>query len=260
MFLLSVAISIVISGLVVSLFQPLGLSDSFVSNFLSYSTLFGACVLIMGLFGRVFHWYIPTFRPQPQRLNLPLIVLTMVTIEAIGVVAEPIIALVPDVMMDELYGALQGGFWPMITVVLMAPILEEFLFRGMLQNNLSRFVGPFWGMLVASLIFGAIHIIPQQALGAFFVSLALAAVYEMTKSLSTVIIIHLLNNGLAYLFFLVFGEGSNSLLDLLGASQTLYWTVYVVSALYLVGISYWAANKIIKMNAKPKKGAELRTL
>ncbi len=253
MFILSIVISVVISGLVVEVLRSFSVNESFLNDFLSYSLLFTLCILIMGLFGRVFHWHIPTFRPQPQRFNLPLIVLTMVTIEALTIVITPLIEIIPDVMMDELYGTLTGGFWPMLTVVVMAAVLEEFLFRGTLQKNFSYNLGPFWGIAIASIIFGAIHIIPQQAVGAFFVGVVIAVVYEMTRSLSTVIIIHMLNNGLAYMYYMIFGENVTSLTGPLSLSGTTYWIVYACCIAYLIGISYWAVTQILKVNAMSVK-------
>ena len=88
----------------------------------------------------------------------------------------------------------------MLTVIVAAPILEEILFRGIIQGSLVRKYGPWRGVLVASAIFGVVHGIPQQVVNAFFVGAVLGFVYYCSRSLIVVMVIHAINNAFSYFF------------------------------------------------------------
>ncbi len=79
-----------------------------------------------------------------------------------------------------------------------APLGEELLYRGMLYGALRRRWG-FWGAaLVSSLAFGLFHVIPLQVLTAMLLGLVLCWVYERSGSLWAPVLVHLVNNLLAF--------------------------------------------------------------
>jgi membrane protease YdiL (CAAX protease family) len=83
------------------------------------------------------------------------------------------------------------------TVAVIAPLLEELLFRGLLQNSLSNRM-PIWAAIaISSAIFAAIH----MQLYAFPALMALGAVfgyiYHKTGSLRVTILLHMINNAAA---------------------------------------------------------------
>jgi membrane protease YdiL (CAAX protease family) len=84
-------------------------------------------------------------------------------------------------------------------IVLIAPLLEELLFRGLLQNALHRHLPTWAAILGAAAIFGAVH----MDLHAFPALMAMGAVfgllYYKTGSLRVTIIAHMANNGAALL-------------------------------------------------------------
>lgn len=85
-----------------------------------------------------------------------------------------------------------------VTIAVIAPILEELLFRGYLQSALMRHMKPWMAIAVASAVFGAVHL----QLLAFPLLAALGGVlgylYYRTGSLKVNIILHMLNNSIAY--------------------------------------------------------------
>jgi membrane protease YdiL (CAAX protease family) len=86
-----------------------------------------------------------------------------------------------------------------ITIAVIAPVLEEVLFRGYLQTSLMHHMKPWMAILLASSIFAILHL----QLLAFPVLTALGAVfgylYYKTGSLKVNIILHVINNGIAYI-------------------------------------------------------------
>jgi hypothetical protein len=83
--------------------------------------------------------------------------------------------------------------WQLVLIaVIVAPIVEEFVFRGLV---LRRFVASrgFWqGVLASAGIFALLH--PQQLLGAFVAGIVLALLYLASGSLSVSMLAHALNN------------------------------------------------------------------
>lgn len=86
----------------------------------------------------------------------------------------------------------------LVSACLFPAVGEEILCRGFLGRGLVAHHGPFFGVLLASLLFGIMHIDPVQATGAFSLGLGLHFVYLTTRSLVAPIVIHLLNNAFAF--------------------------------------------------------------
>ncbi len=74
---------------------------------------------------------------------------------------------------------------------------EEMLFRGMIQRGLLPRIGAKRALLVASLVFGAVHLDPVQSPAAFILGLYLGLVALWAQSLWPAILCHAGNNLLA---------------------------------------------------------------
>jgi membrane protease YdiL (CAAX protease family) len=75
---------------------------------------------------------------------------------------------------------------------------EELYCRGFLSRGLIARHGVIVGTLVASVLFGAMHLEPVQAMGATLLGVALQVVFLNTCSLKAAIALHTLNNALAF--------------------------------------------------------------
>ncbi len=88
------------------------------------------------------------------------------------------------------------------TLVVIAPIAEETLFRGYLYGKLKNFV-PFWvAILITSVLFGFIHGDWNLAVDTFALSVILCLLREYTGSIWASILLHMAKNGLA--FYIIF--------------------------------------------------------
>ena len=82
-----------------------------------------------------------------------------------------------------------------ITAVIMAPIFEEIIFRGIMQKGmLNNGVEPWKAILLSSILFGLIHGNPWQFVGATLLGCVLGLVYYKTKSLLLPMLLHGFNN------------------------------------------------------------------
>ncbi|WP_298064555.1 CPBP family intramembrane glutamic endopeptidase, partial [uncultured Rikenella sp.] len=159
------------------------------------------------------------------------------------IVLTPLLQRLPDTYIEMLDNYMGGGFWPMLTAVVAAPILEEFLFRGIIQKNLVRRLGPTGGITLGALIFGGIHLIPQQIVYASCLGLILGTIYHLTGSLNSAIAVHFVNNGLTSLLYLVFGTSDSLEHQVLGDGTLWNWA-YGISLLLLLAGAGYAAHRI----------------
>jgi uncharacterized protein len=88
------------------------------------------------------------------------------------------------------------------TLVVIAPIAEEALFRGYLYGKLRKIV-PLWVAIpLVSAVFGLVHGQWNVAIDVFALSVILCILREITGSIWAGILLHMLKNGLA--FYLLF--------------------------------------------------------
>ncbi|MCJ1909985.1 CPBP family intramembrane glutamic endopeptidase [Planococcus ruber] len=97
------------------------------------------------------------------------------------------IALTPEPIPSELWYLIANG----LIIAILAPIAEEFVFRGVLMHRLIASLGLWKGIGLSSLIFSAFHI---NILGAFLFAVVAALLYLKTGTLLVPILLHLFNN------------------------------------------------------------------
>lgn len=113
------------------------------------------------------------------------------------------------VKLQEFYGY-SGGPTPMplnndpavlalygLSIVVIPPLVEEIMFRGVILQSLRRY-GDGFAVLVSAMLFGMYHGNFVQMVFAFLSGLALGFVVIRTNSLLPSILIHFINNGISY--------------------------------------------------------------
>lgn len=93
----------------------------------------------------------------------------------------------------------QTGVFAFILLVIAAPILEEFIFRGVILDGLLKKYSPIKSILISSFLFGLVHLNPWQFVTGLIIGVFSGWVYYKTKSLSLSIIIHAAANLNAFL-------------------------------------------------------------
>lgn len=205
-------------------------------SFLGYVIQF-SLVIIFGLFQRKIRSPKGTrlLKFGLAKLDFVIILWGTIMVLATGVVIEPLLNLFPETYLDRLGNIMAAGGWMMFTSIVIAPIMEEILFRGILQDALMRKYGVFVGILIASAVFGIVHIIPQQVVNAFMIGIVLGYIYYRTGALLPVILIHCINNAISYFTWMLNGETLLSTREQMG-NDTLYFTVYgIACVLFVIG-------------------------
>lgn len=112
----------------------------------------------------------------------------------------------PDLMEDTF---MDMGNEPLgvLSMALVAPLVEEMVFRGAIQGYLMRRCSnPWTAIVVSALVFGVIHMNPVQVVYATLLGLVLGWIYYRTRSLLPVIVGHVLNNSVAVASMKIWGS------------------------------------------------------
>lgn len=124
-----------------------------------------------------------------------------------------------------------------IVVIAAIPALgEELVFRGILQGQLARKIGPIAAIWASAFIFSAFHLQFEGFLARMILGASLGYLYYWTGSLWTPIVAHFLNNGLQVIAAAYVGKELDSL-DI-KSTETLPWYVLLacMSAAWGLGI------------------------
>lgn len=188
-------------------------------------------------FGKMGAW---VFIPLAVLMECALVVL----LESI-----PPIGRMPEWMKEALESVMNSGlFYNLLTVSVLAPVLEEFVFRGVILRGLLQKMRPVWAVFWSSALFALAHMNPWQAVPAFVIGCLLGWLYYRSGSYWTVVLLHALNNAATVVVSSVAGldvAGEESLLSMVG--QQAAYLMAVLSIIVLVaGIAL--INKYLPKN------------
>lgn len=152
-----------------------------------------------------------------------------------------------DMLTDQFEGlthTLLGAF----TISVLAPVLEEVMFRGAIQGYMMRrFRRPWLAIVVAGLVFGIFHMNPVQVVYASLLGIIFGWIYYRTRSLLSVIVGHVLNNTIATITMLFFADTSEA--ELIGEnfSPVAETAMEVMMFLGFAAVSVLLAIKLHRM-------------
>ncbi len=111
----------------------------------------------------------------------------------------------PD-LMEQTFMAMTDEPLGVLSMALLAPLVEELMFRGAIQGYLlHRCSRPWVAIVVSALVFGIIHMNPQQVVYATSLGIVFGWIYYRTRSLLPVIVGHVLNNSVAVVAMWLWG-------------------------------------------------------
>ena len=153
----------------------------------------------------------------------PVGVLFWSAIAALGTIipSEVFLELVslPDLSSEVLREVMttRGGY---LAVCIFAPLVEELVFRGAILRVLLDGMRHHWGAIVVSaLIFAVVHVNPAQMPHAFCIGLLIGWMYYRTRSVIPGIMLHWVNNTVAYAVCVIYPQYQDArVIDLMGGS------------------------------------------
>ena len=189
---------------------------------------------------------------------------------AAGMILELANHFLPDTkgtVMEQMEQMMEGPLWVnLITMCIMAPVMEEWLCRGVILRGLlnyehknpvktegerERGMSPALAIVISAIFFAAIHGNVWQGVTAFAIGCLFGFVYYRTGSLKLTMLMHCANNTLAVLIG-KFGSESmtdaKSLVDVIPAWE--YAIIFVVSA----AILWFLIDYLLKISIQDPQG------
>ena len=221
-------------------------------NFYAYPLTMGLMIGLTLIYRRLRGGNRRLGRYAVRGLNPVLILWGMLLMAATNVVLEPLLQLLPEI--PDFYGR---GWRALLLTVVMAPLAEEFLCRGILLDAARAKGGAAYGLLFSALFFGVIHFYPAAVVNAFVMGLLLGFIYIRSNSLYIVVILHAFNNALAMLL-LTLGYAHTTLYELMSAHglKMLYTVVYGVSLGIFLVAGYMVWKTIARLREQEQAAAE----
>lgn len=186
-------------------------------------------------------------RDREWRLVLLALPLLAFSLGALWVVLLPLSWIAPDVAHRLLQGADLAGAAPRtpaltllvaLQTVVLAPVVEEILFRGILLHRFVEKWGTRTGIAASTVAFAVVHI---DVLGAAAFALAMTLVYVRARTLLVPIACHALYNGVLVMGGALGGPSREPLT--LAAFQRDWW-VAVVALAFSVPVLVAAARRL----------------
>ena len=126
-------------------------------------------------------------------------------------------------------GYLLSKPWGYVAVGILAPLAEEVVFRGAILRTLLGIMSKknHWvAIMISAAIFGAVHCNQAQFINALLMGLLLGWMYYRTGSLVPGILLHWVNNTMAYVLANIMPQSDGKLIDLFhGDEKTMYYAV-----------------------------------
>ena len=223
-----------------------------VSNFTPGETTITTTGIAMILSGIAMIWHLihfkyvkfnlKSFGEVPSKtiwLSIPLIVAGMFFIN----LCSEFLGL-PDLMQDT-FLAMSRNIFGIISITIMAPLVEELLFRGAIQGYMLRKgMKPLYAILIASAIFGIVHMNPIQIPFAFAIGMIFGWLYYRTGSVVPGIIGHFINNSIACLQMatLTEEEFNTKTIEWLGEGPT--YALFTISLAVMIGMFLYLKKRL----------------
>ncbi len=184
-------------------------------------------------------------------INIFLVLVGVVVMFMASIVMMPYLEIVPQSYIEQ-YESMFKGSSLLVTIfagVIVAPIVEEILFRRFMLRGLMGRVSQIWAIVIVSLIFALVHLSIVQSPSAFVLSVIISIVYTISGfSLATAIALHMINNFIAVGSLYAIPDTLESYSEITKALGLNPSVVYVVALCVLLIFLVYGFNTIFKQN------------
>lgn len=97
--------------------------------------------------------------------------------------------------------------WAILAIVFIAPIAEEIIMRGWFYGKTRKKLPAIGAILLVSLVFGVMHGQWNAGVATFVLSLVLCGMREITGSIWSGMLLHILSNGIAFYILYIANTG-----------------------------------------------------
>jgi len=228
----TIGISLVFTPILTALgYGPKEAANSFVLKVFGYAIPFGFTIwLVLKKLGRPDNLQWGGWPPAG------IILYGLASVILLGLLAGELMTLLPgfEEMADFLMQFLKPDLGTFIAAVLLAPVLEEILFRGVILSGLLNRYRAGTAIGLSALLFGLAHLNPLQFLGGLLLGVLFGWIYYHTRSLLLVIALHAVNNLISFAASLWLGKDVYSVRELVNSRST--YTMLLIGATMLLAI------------------------
>lgn len=165
-------------------------------------------------------------KSRPWGVLLWAALLALGSILPMEFIAEKINLTMPE-QAEAMFQSIMKTSWGYIALGIMAPLAEEVVFRGGVLRVLLNATGSknHWiAIILSALVFGFIHFNLAQGIHAFLLGLVLGWMYYRTKSILPGLMLHWMNNTVAYVMFHLMPQMSDGkLIDFFHGSERMMY-------------------------------------
>lgn len=124
---------------------------------------------------------------------------------------------------EQLFEGVMSEPWGYLAIGVLAPVAEEVVFRGAILRVLLRLFSHKWhwaAIALSAIVFGLVHGNAAQGIHAFIIGLLLGWMFYRTDSIVPGIVMHWVNNSVAYVMYNIMPDmADGKLIDLFHGSQ-----------------------------------------
>ena len=218
------SIQFVMGGIVMGVFKLIGLdpigSVSLITGSILSSILAFALFIICKWAEVSPHW----LRTRPWTVLLWTVVASLGALTP-SIWLQEMLPELPNVAEKGLE-SIMGNRLGYVVIGLLAPLVEELVFRGAILRSLLRWHHNHWvAIVISALLFALTHVNPAQMPHAFLIGMLLGWMYYRTDSIIPGVVYHWANNSVAYVMYNIsialYGTGDPTLEDMFGSSVLL---------------------------------------
>lgn len=150
-------------------------------------------------------------------------------------------------LFNKIFDSDYGIYGAFMKVVIIAPIVEELIFRGVIMHGLMRNYSKFTAVFVSALMFALFHLNPWQFPATFILGILLGILMLRTRNIYLCILGHAINNGLV-LFSIQYWDEIQKTAFYLSSKQNQLIISALISTLAIVLIFFLTRQRNPKSN------------
>ena len=187
--------------------------------------------------------YVPTDKKTWSAYSLPVMLMIIpLTLSSMLWMNYAVESLPLDDRLETLFNHMNSNILGIVSISIVAPIMEEMLFRGAIEGSLLKaWKHPSYAIIVSALIFGLIHGNPIQIPFAFVHGLILGWLFYKTGSLLPGILLHFINNSISTALGIILPQSSQSMEMIFGKANSI---ILSISGLIITVISIYIINRL----------------
>lgn len=153
------------------------------------------CIKLRNYFSSAKSDFFSVFSINSLKLIFTVVILNIFVSYGLLYISNYLLTVFPDLSVLSLanHSFVAGG---LVATVLISPISEELIFRGVFLNRLELIVPTLFAILISSLLFASLHTFGNIT-SAFIFAICMALLYLKTDNIFVPIFAHFLNNVLA---------------------------------------------------------------